>query len=61
MISMVDDMEDVVGFEIDNSHSCEVCSRAGTHSIVGISGQLEYYCTEHYNEMQDMLELFTGY
>ena len=61
MISMVDDMEDVVGFEIDNSHSCEVCSRAGTNSIVGISGQLEYYCTEHYNEMQDMLELFTGY
>lgn len=38
-------------------HTCEVCSKEGTHAIIGISGQTEYYCTEHYEEMLDILEM----
>lgn len=40
------------------AHVCEVsgCGKEGIHSIVGISGATEYYCTSHYNEMEDMLQ-----
>lgn len=38
------------------SHYCEVsgCNKEGTRSITGISGQTEYYCQTHYDEMGDM-------
>lgn len=36
--------------------TCEVCSKKATYSIKGITGQTEYYCTEHYNEMKELLE-----
>lgn len=36
---------------------CEVCSRAATHTIVGITGQIEHYCTQHYNEMEDIYDM----
>lgn len=36
--------------------ACEVCSKDATHTIKGITGQTEYYCTEHYNEMKELLE-----
>lgn len=36
------------------SRRCEVCGKYGTHSIVGISGQTEYYCDQHYRELTDM-------
>lgn len=41
--------------EKHSKHKCEVCSKEGTHSIVGISGQIEYYCSEHYYEMLDII------
>lgn len=41
-----------------NEHTCEVCSREGTHRYESFTGQIEYYCTEHYNEMMDMLKSF---
>ncbi len=36
--------------------ACEACGKDATHTITGITGQTEYYCTEHYNEMKDLLE-----
>lgn len=36
--------------------TCEACSKDATHTITGITGQIEYYCTEHYNEMKELLE-----
>ena len=38
-------------------HYCEVssCYNEGTYDIEGISGQTEYYCYSHYQEMQDII------
>lgn len=36
--------------------TCEACGKDATHTITGITGQTEYYCTEHYNEMKELLE-----
>lgn len=36
--------------------TCEECSKDATYSIKGISGQTEYYCADHYNEMKELLE-----
>lgn len=38
-------------------HKCIVdgCSKEGTRSLTGFSGQLEYYCEEHYQSIQDTL------
>lgn len=38
-------------------HYCEVdgCYDAGTKTITGFSGDIEYYCWDHYNEMQDTI------
>ena len=36
--------------------TCEACSKKATCSIKGITGQTEYYCTEHYNEMKELLD-----
>lgn len=41
-----------------NEHTCEVCDKKGTHRYESFTGQTEYYCTEHYNEMMDMLKSF---
>lgn len=39
-------------------HYCEVsgCGKEGTKRITGISGQTEYYCQTHYDEMADILD-----
>lgn len=39
-------------------HTCEVnsCNKEGIYGIEGISGNREYYCAKHYNEMKNMLE-----
>lgn len=34
-----------------NITNCEVCNLPGTHTITGFSGEKEYYCNNHYNEM----------
>lgn len=38
----------------NENHKCEVCSREGTHSIIGITGIQEYYCDEHFHELKQM-------
>lgn len=50
-------MEEDVGNGTASKHTCEVsgCSKEGTNEITGFSGASEYYCTEHYNEMMEML------
>lgn len=42
-----------------SSHTCSAsgCYKTGTHEWTGITGQEEWYCTDHYNKM---LDLFAG-
>ena len=39
------------------SHYCEKdgCYKEGTHEITGFSGQPEYYCDQHYQDIQNMI------
>lgn len=58
MMNIISSMENDVGKGSASKHLCEVdeCNKEGTYSIQGLSGKMEYYCTEHYNEMNEMLE-----
>lgn len=40
-----------------NVHHCIVdgCEEDGTNEIIGISGETEYYCDKHYQELNDMM------
>lgn len=42
------------------SHYCclDGCYSSATKSIIGISGQKEWYCNKHYKELNDMLDFF---
>ena len=55
-------MEQDAGSSSQSKHQCEVggCSKEGTHSMVGLNGTMEYYCTEHYNEMAEIMQMLTG-
>ena len=38
-------------------HICEECNNEATHSMIGIfSGDIEYYCDKHYNEIQELMD-----
>ena len=52
------EMEADVGNSNQSKHTCEECSREGTHKYDSFTGQTEYYCTEHYEELMDMLDVF---
>ena len=41
---------------IKKEHTCEVCKKDGTYKIIGLSGNEEYYCKVHYDEMNNMLK-----
>lgn len=43
-------------------HYCDAsgCTKNGTYSIDGVSGK-EYYCYEHYKQMEAWAEMFMGY
>ena len=60
MQNTINSMEQDVGNGSASRHMCEECSREGTHTLNGISGRTEYYCTEHYNQIMDMLEEMSG-
>lgn len=40
-------------------HYCEAdgCTNEGTKSCLGISGETEWYCQEHYDEMMDIINM----
>lgn len=42
-----------------DKHYCEVddCYEEGTKIITGLSGKTEYYCYDHYQEMQDIISM----
>ena len=44
-----------------SSHQCEAsgCTRDGNNSIIGLYGTTEYYCDEHFEEMQEAYEKIT--
>jgi len=44
--------------EQDSSRLCEVdgCDNVGIHGMVGFSGETEWYCENHYQEMRDILD-----
>lgn len=37
-------------------YTCEVCGKEGTNKYDSFTGQTEYYCTQHYKELLEMLE-----
>lgn len=37
-------------------HRCEQCGKSANHSILGLNGYDEWYCDEHWNEMQNMYD-----
>lgn len=37
-------------------HWCEQCGKSASHSIRGLNGYDEWYCDEHWNEMQNMFD-----
>lgn len=39
------------------THYCQAsgCYKEGTKAVTGISGDTEYYCQDHYNEMQNTI------
>ena len=53
-------MEEDVGSGTASKHQCEECSKEGTRELVGFSGETEYYCTEHYNEIIEILNMMYG-
>ena len=58
IIAIMGMMESDVGSSKQSKHTCEQCSREGTHRYNSFTGQTEYYCTQHYEELMDMLEEF---
>lgn len=58
IIDIMSMMEDDVGSSKQSKHTCEQCSREGTHRYNSFTGQTEYYCTQHYEELMDMLKAF---
>lgn len=58
IIDLMGEMEADVGNSNQSKHTCEECSREGTHKYDSFTGQTEYYCTEHYEELMDMLDAF---
>ena len=55
ILDILDMMESDVGNSSQGKHTCEECSKEGTHLYESFTGQTEYYCTEHYNDLIDML------
>ena len=43
-------------------HYCDAsgCSKEGTHELTGLDGSPEYYCTEHYNQLVDIVNELYG-
>lgn len=39
-----------------NPHYCEECGKLAYHSIQGLSGATEWYCNDHWKQMQDMFD-----
>ena len=58
IIDIMSGMEEDVGNSRYSSHTCEECSREGTHKYESFTGQTEYYCTQHYEELNDLLNSF---
>ena len=54
------DIEKYTNGNRKNEHSCMECSKNGTLSIIGISGETEYYCTEHYNKLIEIMNKLYG-
>ena len=50
------------GKEEKNVCAVEGCDKEGTVSIIGLSGETEFYCQDHYEEMEDILgQLLSDY
>ena len=58
IVDILGKMESDVGKSSQSKHTCEKCSREGTHKYDSFTGQTEYYCTKHYEELKSMLEAF---
>lgn len=58
----IDDSTGGTSSDTDWFHFCIVdgCIEYGSNSIIGISGETEYYCNKHYQEMKDNIEKMLG-
>lgn len=56
ILDIMDMMESDVGSSNQSKHTCEECSKEGTHVYDSFTGQREYYCTEHYEALMDLLD-----
>ncbi len=62
MNSIIDKMETDVGKSSSSKHQCmaDGCSKEGTNKIMGLNGTYEYYCSEHYREMEEIIKMLLG-
>ncbi|MBR0410076.1 MAG: hypothetical protein IJI25_03605 [Eubacterium sp.] len=44
----------------ESSHTCLECGKSANHSITGLNGTLEWYCDQHWQEMQEMYNKITN-
>lgn len=58
IMKILDTMEGDVGESNSSEHTCDApgCNKEGTRQIIGVSGENEYYCTEHYQELKETIE-----
>ncbi len=50
----VDCIKNAVSKTKPETHTCGECSKEGTYTISGITGQTEYYCYTHYKELLEL-------
>ena len=57
---IIDMMETDVGNGTESRHTCAAsgCNKEGTNPVEGFGGT-EYYCTEHYNDLIDIINSMT--
>ena len=58
----LDKMENDVGNSKSSVHTCQApgCNKEGSRQITGVYGTTEYYCSEHYQQMLEIMESMTN-
>lgn len=55
-------LDEISSSKSSSKYICQAtgCSKNGTCTITGISGQTEYYCYEHYAQILSWMDMFSG-
>lgn len=56
---LIEDSEDETFQDVKKRNFCEVdgCHNIGLYQIKGFSGEIEYYCYDHYKEIEDTINM----